>query len=182
MFILFFFFFSSRRRHTRCGRDWSSDVCSSDLFCPPIIGEGALHCGHGPLLAGRNVWQDGQSIISNLVVFHLSDAQRRNLANQGSTAKYAGQVLLGNVGQIGYHILYINVVHCMSCAWKHGRLCQKHRNNGITGKQSSCWLTIFRLSAIPPAKLSRLKCYAGWCCVMDAIWTPTISALKPAAS
>src|SRR5215813_14930175 len=29
--IFFFFFFSSRRRHTRCGRDWSSDVCSSDL-------------------------------------------------------------------------------------------------------------------------------------------------------
>src|SRR5205809_809787 len=26
------FFFSSRRRHTRCSRDWSSDVCSSDLF------------------------------------------------------------------------------------------------------------------------------------------------------
>src|SRR5690554_4207056 len=26
------FFFSSRRRHTRCGRDWSSDVCSSDIF------------------------------------------------------------------------------------------------------------------------------------------------------
>src|SRR5436305_15291842 len=26
------FFFSSRRRHTRCGRDWSSDVCSSDLL------------------------------------------------------------------------------------------------------------------------------------------------------
>src|SRR5687768_2968783 len=28
---IFFFFFSSRRRHTRCSRDWSSDVCSSDL-------------------------------------------------------------------------------------------------------------------------------------------------------
>src|SRR5690606_39315205 len=26
-----FFFFSSRRRHTRFSRDWSSDVCSSDL-------------------------------------------------------------------------------------------------------------------------------------------------------
>ena len=25
------FFFSSRRRHTRLRRDWSSDVCSSDL-------------------------------------------------------------------------------------------------------------------------------------------------------
>src|SRR3989442_10172575 len=30
-----FLFFSSRRRHTRCGREWSSDVCSSDL---PEIG------------------------------------------------------------------------------------------------------------------------------------------------
>src|SRR6266496_1346978 len=29
--MLFFFFFSSRRRHTRSLRDWSSDVCSSDL-------------------------------------------------------------------------------------------------------------------------------------------------------
>src|SRR5437870_10164248 len=31
LFCFFFFFFSSRRRHTRWPRDWSSDVCSSDL-------------------------------------------------------------------------------------------------------------------------------------------------------
>src|SRR5207245_5551432 len=37
------FFFASRRRHTRCYRDWSSDVCSSDLptltvpFCTWIM-------------------------------------------------------------------------------------------------------------------------------------------------
>src|SRR5256884_9978423 len=31
MLLRCFFFFSSRRRHTRCSRDWSSDVCSSDL-------------------------------------------------------------------------------------------------------------------------------------------------------
>src|SRR5205809_4704189 len=31
VFWFYFFFFSSRRRHTRCSRDWSSDVCSSDL-------------------------------------------------------------------------------------------------------------------------------------------------------
>src|SRR5699024_12540108 len=37
--VLFFFFFSSRRRHTRSKRDWSSDVCSSDLD----VGRG----GHG---------------------------------------------------------------------------------------------------------------------------------------
>src|SRR5260370_25861732 len=30
--IIFFFFFSSRRRHTRFKCDWSSDVCSSDLW------------------------------------------------------------------------------------------------------------------------------------------------------
>src|ERR1041385_560648 len=32
--LIYFFFFSSRRRHTRCSRDWSSDVCSSDLYYP----------------------------------------------------------------------------------------------------------------------------------------------------
>src|SRR5439155_9368770 len=32
VWFLLFFFFSSRRRHTRWPRDWSSDVCSSDLF------------------------------------------------------------------------------------------------------------------------------------------------------
>src|SRR5690606_39954097 len=30
-------FFSSRRRHTRFSRDWSSDVCSSDLFLKKIL-------------------------------------------------------------------------------------------------------------------------------------------------
>src|SRR5206468_8773895 len=39
-----FFFFSSRRRHTRSDRDWSSDVCSSDLdrgppFHPPDLSD-----------------------------------------------------------------------------------------------------------------------------------------------
>src|SRR5215813_597451 len=61
--IMFFFFFSSRRRHTRCGRDWSSDVCSSDLpgwsyaeVLPYFKrceswekGENAWRGGHGPL-------------------------------------------------------------------------------------------------------------------------------------
>src|SRR5690349_10427371 len=38
MYLLFFFFFSSRRRHTRSLRDWSSDVCSSDLGTPLLGG------------------------------------------------------------------------------------------------------------------------------------------------
>src|SRR5207245_9854874 len=36
------FFFSSRRRHTRCYRDWSSDVCSSDLKPPKLAEQGWL--------------------------------------------------------------------------------------------------------------------------------------------
>src|SRR6266498_5357472 len=38
------FFFSSRRRHTRCGRDWSSDVCSSDLGYFPFGKETIFTC------------------------------------------------------------------------------------------------------------------------------------------
>src|SRR3989442_11901059 len=56
MFVWFctFFFFSSRRRHTRCGRDWSSDVCSSDLAIQQSKGTCLLPFGilekHGPHL------------------------------------------------------------------------------------------------------------------------------------
>src|SRR5207302_2982335 len=44
-----FFFFSSRRRHTRFSRDWSSDVCSSDLTLRALVGslqERVQHRGH----------------------------------------------------------------------------------------------------------------------------------------
>src|SRR3712207_8051679 len=41
-------FFSSRRRHTRYWRDWSSDVCSSDLALPVVrSGRGAPAPAHG---------------------------------------------------------------------------------------------------------------------------------------
>src|SRR5690606_40421964 len=39
--LLIYFFFSSRRRHTRFSRDWSSDVCSSDL----LLGEIRVQAG-----------------------------------------------------------------------------------------------------------------------------------------
>src|SRR5258707_8713352 len=39
----FFFFFSSRRRHTRYWRDWSSDVCSSDLYFGTLGSTLSLH-------------------------------------------------------------------------------------------------------------------------------------------
>src|SRR5690606_25603936 len=45
------FFFSSRRRHTRFSRDWSSDVCSSDLNV--IVGS-----DRADWIAGLNLWTD----------------------------------------------------------------------------------------------------------------------------
>src|SRR2546429_1388488 len=55
-----FFFFSSRRRHTRCSRDWSSDVCSSDLGdafhlfvgCEASCADGCVRLGHHLLKGG----------------------------------------------------------------------------------------------------------------------------------
>src|SRR5258705_3134739 len=37
-----YFFFSSRRRHTRCLSDWSSDVCSSDLYAMSAFGDAVV--------------------------------------------------------------------------------------------------------------------------------------------
>src|SRR5207249_9342425 len=49
----YFFFFSSRRRHTRSKRDWSSDVCSSDL---PTIAESLALC-HAVYQSASNLIQ-----------------------------------------------------------------------------------------------------------------------------
>src|SRR5690606_40250266 len=49
-----FFFFSSRRRHTRFSRDWSSDVCSSDLrprSCFPPLAAHPERAGGAPFLS-----------------------------------------------------------------------------------------------------------------------------------
>src|SRR5690606_41047707 len=39
LWLFCFFIFSSRRRHTRFSRDWSSDVCSSDLLIDRVEAE-----------------------------------------------------------------------------------------------------------------------------------------------
>src|SRR5215208_4732011 len=65
MLSCFFFFFSSRRRHTRWPRDWSSDVCSSDLHAVrgggiPSLGSQAV--AHGHLAAPAGGFQDGVEV------------------------------------------------------------------------------------------------------------------------
>src|SRR2546422_6226845 len=71
MYFFLFFFFSSRRRHTRCSRDWSSDVCSSDLPAQSLfvligalpytdwLGDTVLRDEHGFILSGPDLVRDG---------------------------------------------------------------------------------------------------------------------------
>src|SRR5215217_7567375 len=68
-----FFFFSSRRRHTRYWRDWSSDVCSSDLarnvkYLPVSVHWAALEMGE----AVRVRLASGESAdVRDLDLWHL---------------------------------------------------------------------------------------------------------------
>src|SRR6266513_4485589 len=74
---LIFFFFSSRRRHTRSKRDWSSDVCSSDLGPDDLRSFGhrsraaSMGCTQAdyagkPVIAIINTWGDINPCHSHL--------------------------------------------------------------------------------------------------------------------
>src|SRR5690606_4016780 len=109
------FFFSSRRRHTRFSRDWSSDVCSSDLLGPERLpgpgrgGPGRLWSARGrtsgafrrqrsvPLGSGSLV-EHGSSGLLLLIVFAVRQGgSGPHGGEQGQVAGHrsSGRVLLG---------------------------------------------------------------------------------------
>src|SRR5690606_39476201 len=53
--VIFCFFFSSRRRHTRFSRDWSSDVCSSDLLTAQLARQLRHPFDQTPQLTGQRI-------------------------------------------------------------------------------------------------------------------------------
>src|SRR5690606_39516113 len=57
------FFFSSRRRHTRFSRDWSSDVCSSDLTMLPYLAALGLVGTQGPGWPTSALWVAGYCVV-----------------------------------------------------------------------------------------------------------------------
>src|SRR5438874_3222053 len=66
------FFFSSRRRHTRSLRDWSSDVCSSDLDNIGARWTGKIFVSNAGLTQfftrsddGSMIFIDGQQVVDN---------------------------------------------------------------------------------------------------------------------
>src|SRR3712207_8464509 len=69
MLLCLFFFFSSRRRHTRYWRDWSSDVCSSDLLTP----------GKARALLGQFLFS-GEEVDKPVTALSGGERQRLSLA------------------------------------------------------------------------------------------------------
>src|SRR2546429_7047133 len=76
------FFFSSRRRHTRCSRDWSSDVCSSDLkrsCTEPAAFEARAtrpafpHGYHGARVRLRRLWREENASLQLLGSLQTED-------------------------------------------------------------------------------------------------------------
>src|SRR3712207_7946818 len=60
------YFFSSRRRHTRYWRDWSSDVCSSDLEHELHVSVATLPGGDGVSVDGVHVHVDRKQVVAPL--------------------------------------------------------------------------------------------------------------------
>src|SRR5699024_2034176 len=95
-----FFFFSSRRRHTRSKRDWSSDVCSSDLF---LLGGGlnmggGTAFGHQPTACGSAdiFWGNAGKLVGKLFA---------------EIPRYVGHGIGAELhGLAKYRILLVNVV------------------------------------------------------------------------
>src|SRR5690606_5019487 len=78
-----FFFFSSRRRHTRFSRDWSSDVCSSDLEAP-------LFRRHQQLVIGQAAPQEERQA-------------RRELEIADPPSLFSRPIVLGEVDEMRAH-------------------------------------------------------------------------------
>src|SRR5256886_8708238 len=76
MSIHVFFFFSSRRRHTRFDCDWSSDVCSSDLYVDRL-GDFLLSQSDQPLTSAQR-----ETLAHWLDVFSLRGSYHKLLTRQ----------------------------------------------------------------------------------------------------
>src|SRR3712207_7237670 len=96
-----FFFFSSRRRHTRYWRDWSSDVCSSDLrmyrtdiqgVCDSLVYNSKDSCMtmyRDPIL-----WNENQQLLGEEIKIYMNDStiDWAHIINQALTVEMKDSV------------------------------------------------------------------------------------------
>src|SRR5882762_11529928 len=97
---LFFFFFSSRRRHTRFKCDWSSDVCSSDLYAAGVVrGGGALCARAAAARRGRGL----SRVMDLLLVVNAGSSSLKFCVYSIAEAPTPALVSRGQVDGIGTH-------------------------------------------------------------------------------
>src|SRR5207253_6368614 len=92
--VCFFFFFSSRRRHTRWPRDWSSDVCSSDLANFTVIkasdGTYSVYLGgQTPLVIGHDRFT--VSVDFSAAQTAIRDFQGNDITSERSEERRVGK-------------------------------------------------------------------------------------------
>src|SRR5207247_4975148 len=95
-----YFFFSSRRRHTRSTRDWSSDVCSSDLHDDGWLPDCCLTDRMRPLLHTiaygiRGLLEGGRVLEDARLVAHAALAAERIAAAVGPDGRLPGRFAAG---------------------------------------------------------------------------------------
>src|SRR2546429_1332762 len=94
---IFVFFFSSRRRHTRCSRDWSSDVCSSISALPnstEVVG--ALAAGDA---AGAHAKAQGWIYSGyKMTIFSTAEEQQREPLEIGGKVLFYPDFALRTAG------------------------------------------------------------------------------------
>src|SRR6266542_6577108 len=92
--VLFFFFFSSRRRHTMCYRDWSSDVCSSDLDTVDRYSESTSDVGsdEGPVGASEPRDQIGRASCRERVEISVDAGSVKKKSNWNIEVEAVDQI------------------------------------------------------------------------------------------
>src|SRR5690349_4497281 len=92
------FLFSSRRQHTRSLRDWSSDVCSSDLPRRTLVLAAKAAIVTGLVLVAAAVGVAGSMIAGRLMIPSLALDDRTVLRAAGGSVLYLGLIALLALG------------------------------------------------------------------------------------
>src|SRR5699024_12108941 len=104
--IIWYFYFSSRRRHTRSKRDWSSDVCSSDLI--QLID----NLGNRKMQVVKYILENMEKSTNTLIITTTELAKKSKVSRQtvSDTLKILeeSQIIARKTGAI---MIHSNLVH-----------------------------------------------------------------------